>query len=274
MLSQEVTVPRTYQWFASGLLGNFNGDASDDFGFRNGSMIDEDSSDRAVFSFGQSWMTTAEESVFVYKKGQSHGNFSHPSFVPVFLDEFDPKLVENATRICGEANMECIFDKVVTGSDLIAADSQYAAVAHAKALKITHNKIPTVNGTKRIELYKGETKYIPVYAYDEGDVTFSLSSGFNASLTNVTGHSAVIELKMPIALGTELSVVVTDNMSSTSAPFVFEIIICSGCTDHGICDFNVYKAVTKKSDPVKYAKCICDGGQLPYWSGKKTYLCS
>ena len=88
-----------------------------------------------------SGITTASESVFVYKHGQSHANFSHPDFVPVFLDEFDPVLVENATKICGEGRMECIFDKVVTGSDLIAADSQYTAVEHAETLKATRKYI-------------------------------------------------------------------------------------------------------------------------------------
>lgn len=64
---------------------------------------------------------------------------------------------------------------------------------------------------------------------------------------------------------------VTDVMGKTSALFVFELVICTGCSDHGICDFDENKVGTRKSDDVKYAKCICDGGSLPYWSGKNYY---
>lgn len=54
MLTQEVTVPKEYQGLTIGLLGNFDGNASNDFTFKDGHIIDANSSEREVFPFGQS----------------------------------------------------------------------------------------------------------------------------------------------------------------------------------------------------------------------------
>ena len=82
-------------------------------------------------------MTLADESIFVYRKGLNHANFSHPEFTPKFLDEADPKLVENATVTCGETNLECIFDLVFTRNDKLAKETQYTSVQHAETLVVT-----------------------------------------------------------------------------------------------------------------------------------------
>lgn len=49
-----VTLPRRYRNQTSGLLGNFNGDDTDDFVFRNGTRLRNDASDREIHQFGQS----------------------------------------------------------------------------------------------------------------------------------------------------------------------------------------------------------------------------
>ena len=47
-------VPSSFEGTTSGLLGNFNTDSSDEFVFRNGTMISNSSSDREIHQFGQS----------------------------------------------------------------------------------------------------------------------------------------------------------------------------------------------------------------------------
>jgi hypothetical protein len=54
LLSFVATVPEDFQGNATGLLGNFNGDSSDDFIFRSGTMLDDNPSDRQIHDFGQS----------------------------------------------------------------------------------------------------------------------------------------------------------------------------------------------------------------------------
>lgn len=54
MLSQEVMVPPKYKNHTTGLLGNFDDDETNDFIFRNGSIIKGNSSERELFPFAQS----------------------------------------------------------------------------------------------------------------------------------------------------------------------------------------------------------------------------
>ena len=54
MLTQEVMVPPQLQNQTKGLLGNFDGDGTNDFIFRNGSVISGNSSERELFPFAQS----------------------------------------------------------------------------------------------------------------------------------------------------------------------------------------------------------------------------
>ena len=54
LLSFVATSPEESMGTTVGLLGNFNGDTSDDFMYRNGTFLDADASDRMIHDFGQS----------------------------------------------------------------------------------------------------------------------------------------------------------------------------------------------------------------------------
>ena len=54
LLSFVATVPQKFEGNASGLLGNFNGDDSDDLRYPNGTEIDINSPHRLIHDFGQS----------------------------------------------------------------------------------------------------------------------------------------------------------------------------------------------------------------------------
>ena len=54
LLVYTLEVPSSFEGTTSGLLGNYNNDNSDEFVFRNGTMISNSSSDRAIHQFGQS----------------------------------------------------------------------------------------------------------------------------------------------------------------------------------------------------------------------------
>ena len=54
MLSQEVMVPPKYKQMTKGLLGDFDGDSTNDFIFVNGSILASNSSERHIFPFAQS----------------------------------------------------------------------------------------------------------------------------------------------------------------------------------------------------------------------------
>ncbi len=48
-----VNLPEEYESQTQGLMGNFNGNSTDDFIFPNGSMLDDGASDRMIHAFGQ-----------------------------------------------------------------------------------------------------------------------------------------------------------------------------------------------------------------------------
>ena len=54
LLVHTLEVPSSFEGTTSGLLGNYNNDDSDEFVFRNGTMISNSSSDRDIHQFGQS----------------------------------------------------------------------------------------------------------------------------------------------------------------------------------------------------------------------------
>ena len=54
LLVYTLEVPSSFEGTTSGLLGNYNNDDSDEFVFRNGTMISNSSSDREIHQFGQS----------------------------------------------------------------------------------------------------------------------------------------------------------------------------------------------------------------------------
>ena len=54
LLVYTLEVPSSFEGTTSGLLGNYNNNDSDDFVFRNGTMISNSSSDRDIHQFGQS----------------------------------------------------------------------------------------------------------------------------------------------------------------------------------------------------------------------------
>lgn len=52
LLNAIVVLPQDFMGLTQGLLGNFNGNAADDFIYPNGTMLDNDASDRIIHDFG------------------------------------------------------------------------------------------------------------------------------------------------------------------------------------------------------------------------------
>ena len=131
------TLPQSAQETTSGLLGNFNGDETDDFVYPDGmTTLPNNATDRMIHMFGQQCKfictdiiveATAylilcqctgeilpEESLFTYPDGLSATNFSHPEHIPNFLDEVVSSTTDEIRSACND-NTQCIFDATETG---------------------------------------------------------------------------------------------------------------------------------------------------------------
>lgn len=64
-------------------------------------------------------------SLFHYDIGYSHRDFSHPDFVPFFIDEFSEEKRNASIDACGgaSASQACIFDFLATGDKALAESS-------------------------------------------------------------------------------------------------------------------------------------------------------
>jgi hypothetical protein len=136
-----------------GLLGNFNGNPSDDFMTRDGRIIPQNQeamdTARSVLNnfninrwipipidplteafldtihsqFGNSWRISQTESLFDYAPGKNTGSFTNPAFPNgfVILRMLAPDAVAKAEEACRKAEVPsdrlegCLFDVAVTG---------------------------------------------------------------------------------------------------------------------------------------------------------------
>ncbi|KAL5014539.1 hypothetical protein ScPMuIL_008809 [Solemya velum] len=99
-----------------GLLGNYDGDLSNDFLPRVGPMTPSNSSSTDIhYDFGMTWATTAEESLFTYPVGQNHGSYQNAAFVPILEAPQINNIPEHVQDVC-MGNMDCLFDYAATES--------------------------------------------------------------------------------------------------------------------------------------------------------------
>ncbi len=122
-----VSKPEELQAAFEGLVGNLNGQATDDLRTRQGIMLGAPVLfDELYRSFGDSWRVSAAESLFDYEPGTSTETFQLLDFPrgPVSTADFDQTAVDAARQICEAAGIvdpilleDCILDLVATGED-------------------------------------------------------------------------------------------------------------------------------------------------------------
>lgn len=89
-------------------------------------------------------MVNSSNSIFKYPDGKSWKDYSHPEFIPIFVDEYPKEERDKAKAECGgeRATQTCIFDYLATGSREVARDSgsvDETAVAIAKETSKYYN---------------------------------------------------------------------------------------------------------------------------------------
>ena len=141
ILSFVAALPHDFMGQTKGLLGNFNGNDTDDLIFPNETLLEAGSTDRMIHSFGQTCkvivftscivitsicIATGEIepslSLFTYAEGMTAQSFSHPEHEPVFLDEVIESASDEILQLCGD-NAECIFDAIQTGNTEVGLDT-------------------------------------------------------------------------------------------------------------------------------------------------------
>ena len=112
-----VSLPVAFRGKTSGLMGNFNGNTSDDLTPKGGGEpIPLNSSLEVIHEqFGITWIIDDPvNSLFSYEEGKSWADYFDPNFTPAYQPAFpDPALEERAMEICGDDQF-CVFDIAAT----------------------------------------------------------------------------------------------------------------------------------------------------------------
>ncbi|XP_062605771.1 uncharacterized protein LOC134267581 isoform X2 [Saccostrea cucullata] len=260
-LISEVVVDDTYMGFVKGLMGNFDGNTSNDFILPNGTILSQNATrtERDIFyNFGQQWSVN-DKSVFYYDEGLSHKNFSHPEFEPLFMDEVNEERLNSAREMCGSnSSQACIFDFLATGDISIAMSSADEEAKSIKDIAIIENETPRISGNTTINAEVNSKVTLRFNASDDGKerpVFKILKQPEGFSLNTTTGVATWTPLNINVS---EISVSVVDEMGAESPSLDVTIILCSGCSNRGQCD---YENVLTTENALSYkADCICNIG--------------
>ena len=143
----------------AGLLGNLNGDRSDDFQLRDGTVLSQPLPQTVLYGeFADSWRISQEDSLFVYADGESTETFTDRSFPTniVTLDDLDPDARAAAEAVAiangltpGTFEFETtVLDVVLTGSEDFAigvggAPEFQAEGEEVEIIEVEVNEAPT-----------------------------------------------------------------------------------------------------------------------------------
>ncbi|XP_063411483.1 uncharacterized protein LOC134694404 [Mytilus trossulus] len=270
-LTLSASVPEDFKGQVTGLMGNFDGDKTNEFVLPNRNILssgDVDSERKIYNNFGQLWRTTADNSIFYYTDGKSWADYSHQDFVPIFIDEFDNSTLQLAYSVCGGKSDQykaCIFDYLATGDQSFADDTQITnAEAESESTQL-QNEAPEISGQESIKVVVNQSIVLNFTGQDDKPgFRYSIidqPGGGSFTSDNSTGNLTLTWT--PANLNTEkIRVTTVDSDGLTADAIEVVIIACSGCSgDQGTCD---YDNLRNESNPnYLIASCNCTTG----WSG-------
>jgi hypothetical protein len=271
------TVPNNYRSRTSGLLGNFNGDMTDDLTTPSGDVIPITSTTQEIhYQFGLKWKVSAAESLFTYPPNKSTVDYTDATFVPAFEPPCNTDADKRAgLNLCG-TNKFCYFDYCVTKDTALAANTKKTVSDYSNNLQILSNLAPqlTIAG-----LSPDSSGQYVISATLNNVVTFTLkaTSEQNAAISyymvgNVSRESSA---KLNVATGVftwtpsslnvvDVSFIALDANGGVSAKLQVVVSMCDGCNGHGACVFSSYTLLGNGTN-YRLTDCSCNIG----WTGAR-----
>ncbi|XP_061888061.1 sushi domain-containing protein 2-like isoform X1 [Entelurus aequoreus] len=137
-LAVSVLLPEEFRNSTEGLLGNMNGDATDDLVVDIGQQLADYSDPQEVFDFGASWAVSNTSALFTYDSKYLLDTYYHSPrhdnhFVPVFVvhENPDDPLYNMASDICsGDGSQFCRYDILVGRDPKMGKASKISFLSH------------------------------------------------------------------------------------------------------------------------------------------------
>ncbi|XP_033112384.1 fibrillin-2-like [Anneissia japonica] len=277
MLEIVVSIPEEFMNKTKGLLGVWNGNIDDDFTYENGSILAANSSEHAIFLYGETWRTTQNSSLFYYMQGESWNTFNNLGFTPIFLDEVLASVSTvsqaNFTNICG-TDVSCLYDGLVTGNEDIAKNTKTTNDVNKDTAEKLENFPPyIIDGPQEIKVQVNQSVKLNITARDPegGNVTYSLLTNTNdASIQSDSGLFTWTPLNTSKA---QITIIASDERSATVAlqPNVF---VCE-CKNGGICNYDQQRPESNvAADKFALVECDCPSGYIGSDCGNVYDACS
>lgn len=262
LLDISPVVDEQYKNMTSGLLGNFNDKTDDEYIMPNGTQLPAGITEREVFSYGQTWAVTDANSVFRRKQGQTAATFFNSTFEPIYLDEASDSARTEAETVCGGvANLPCIFDYIATNDTQVALGTLEAVVAYTTDEAKLDNRAPVIEGNSQIRAVVNETFTFQLNSSDPDNnaIVYELlkQPASNVFIYTDEGNGIFRASFTPSDLSpVQIQVVAADEGGLQSEVQVFDIVVCSNCSDgRGACN---YTTVRRISDNYAEATCVCE----------------
>nr|KAG5691691.1 hypothetical protein BaRGS_029456 [Batillaria attramentaria] len=135
-----------------------------------------------------------DTTVLRYPPRMGPANYSHPDFVPVFLDEVPKEEKDAAEALCGEGNSACIYDYFSTGSEDFASTTTRTGEQAVKENVQIKNTLPKVEVPDYVTVRSGQPAKFNVTADDpdeNDEVTYALVDEFGGYELAEDGLSCV-----------------------------------------------------------------------------------
>ncbi|PFX16980.1 Sushi domain-containing protein 2 [Stylophora pistillata] len=122
VLQMAVVVPVRFKGKTSGLLGYWDDNSDKEYFLPNREFLNTATTMSELhYKFGQQWLTNENNSLFIYGPEEAHMDFFDPSYIPTFMEGYDPitskmnsGMKKRALNTC-EHSFQCIFDIAITG---------------------------------------------------------------------------------------------------------------------------------------------------------------
>ncbi|XP_048727085.2 uncharacterized protein LOC125645542 [Ostrea edulis] len=258
----ETLVNAKYKGLVLGLMGNFDGNKTNDFILSNGTVLTENATktERGIYyNFGQFWSVSEKSTLFHYDDGLTYNDFSHPEFVPLFTDEVDENRINEAKGKCGSnPSKACISDYLATGDIELAMSSGNAEWNSKLDTSIIENESPEISGNTTVYVVVNKEVEMRFNVSDDGETHpayIILKQPDNFLLDDETGVARWTPQNASVS---EISIIAVDSQGAQSPSLDVSVILCTGCSDRGDCDY--VNVIPSDNDRFHTAACSCNIG--------------
>ncbi|KAH9524467.1 hypothetical protein Btru_054657 [Bulinus truncatus] len=259
-LELEVKVGNHLNKKVKGLLGYYSGTPSDDFKDPDGTSIHTNSPDPNIYSYIKDWAVSSTSTIFKYFNGDSHAQYLHPAFIPLYPSHVSSSQVEMS--FC-QSDKLCMFDYFATHDRNLAENTRTLNYRYKSVAEDLVNHPPTIrilnldaNGLWVVNDGSPAVLDVEVIDADHHNVKLELMEDNTEASISVTNHQLQYtpDANKPVIIRLRA----VDDHNASSEIVTVNIGVCSDCNNHGTCAPNENDDLDYINGHFWRLKCACN----------------